>query len=248
MKINKFFFKDNNNFIYQKKFRKFIILDKKYDVEFSYSLISALDYRLETSKGPFFKSKEGDTTTIGVVNLREKKVVVKRYNIKGFWHRLKKCCFRSRALHSWLNIYKLQKLGIPTLMPIAIIENRFGPFCGKAYVLTEYNENSINAHDYFDEKAINKEQWKIVVHRITEIIVKLKHAFLRHHDLQCGNMIIVKNRPLLLDLDHMQQYPGKTIFFRKSFQKDVHHFLDFAKPHHTAYLMFLEEFRKNQLC
>ena len=247
MKINKNFFKKNKNFVYQKKFHALIILNKKYDSASLQSLIANPDYYLEHSEGPFFKSEAGDTTTIGVVKLKDQKIVIKRYNIKSFWHSLKKCCFKSRAWHSWQNIYKLQQIGVETVAPVALIENRWGLLCNKAYLLTEYADNSIRGCDYFGKDASPKDQWQVVVRNISIMAAKLKKALLHHRDFQYGNIIIRGEQPLLLDLDHMREYRRNTIFFRRSFKKDIQHFLDFVKPNHVAYSMFQNEFKRNQL-
>jgi hypothetical protein len=52
-------------------------------------------------------------------------LVIKRYNIKGFAHWLKRFWRPSRAWHSWREGNRLAFLGIATPKPLAVLEKRF---------------------------------------------------------------------------------------------------------------------------
>ena len=82
--------------------------------------------------------KKGNTSTVALVVMSGKSLVVKRYNIKSTWHGLRRCFRRSRAWISWRNSHRLVFLGIRTAKPVAFLEKRWGPFRSKAYFITEH--------------------------------------------------------------------------------------------------------------
>ena len=47
-------------------------------------------------------------------------------------------CFAKPASVSWANTLRLEFLGINTLKPVALIEERFGPLRGRAYFNSRY--------------------------------------------------------------------------------------------------------------
>lgn len=199
---------------------------------------------LAKSEGPYFKNDPGDTTTIKVIEIGDKKFVAKRYNIKNFWHGIKKNFCKSGALKSWQNIFYLQRHGIDTLTPIALLEKRT-IFWGKtAYLLTEYVENAIRGCDYFAPEKKPLPEWNTIANRIIEIIKKLQKAKIYHHDFQYGNMLITEDKVILLDLDHVKFYRYNNYFFRKAHQKDIKHFLDFVAKNPDAFLLFQRELAK----
>jgi tRNA A-37 threonylcarbamoyl transferase component Bud32 len=84
--------------------------------------------------------KAGRTATVARVEDRGRAFVVKRYNVKGFWHALGRFWRPSRAWNAWREGNRLDALGIPTPKPLAMIERRCLGLRGKAYLITEYLE------------------------------------------------------------------------------------------------------------
>lgn len=69
--------------------------------------------------------KTGGAASVGKVEVDGRTLVVKRYNIKGFAHWLKRFWRPSRAWHSWREGNRLAFLGIATPKPLALLEKRF---------------------------------------------------------------------------------------------------------------------------
>lgn len=69
--------------------------------------------------------KTGGAASVGRVEVAGRTLVVKRYNIKGFAHWLKRFWRPSRAWHSWQEGNRLAFLGIATPKPLALLEKRF---------------------------------------------------------------------------------------------------------------------------
>lgn len=214
------------NFFYGKIAQKRFICEEKYFIPSIEKLLVNPDYYLENEKCHLLKNKPNDTTTVGYIEIDGLKLVIKRYNIKNFVHLLRKFWRTSKAMINWKNSLYLHKVEITTLHPIAMIEERFcfGLFRSKAYFISLY----VDAHkavDYFAQDSKDKNQWQEAMLNIIDLMQKLYKAKIKHDDLQCGNMLILDAKPLLLDLDHMKVYSKFNMFFKRAWQEDIDHFV-----------------------
>lgn len=82
--------------------------------------------------------KTGGAASVGKVEVAGRTLVIKRYNIKGFAHWLKRFWRPSRAWHSWREGNRLAFLGIATPKPLAVLEKRFLWLRSRAYLVTEF--------------------------------------------------------------------------------------------------------------
>jgi len=147
------------------------------------------------------------------------KVVVKRYNIKSFWHGLKRMIRRSRAAISWSNAHLLAIYGIATAAPIALYERRIGPLRRESYFLAEY----VDAPDvaaYFADAKYDQVSKEMAAGNIAQLFFKLQLLMIAHGDFKASNMKIVADSidmhsPVLIDLDSLKQYRCKVLFERR---------------------------------
>lgn len=163
--------------------------------------------------------KRGNTCTVALTRLDGHQVVVKRYNIKGFRHGLGRAWRRSRAAVSWSNAHRLLMYGIATPIPVALIENRFGPIRRQAYFVTQYVE-APDAMEFFAATEVSVSQKKEVAERIADMLHKLCLLQLEHGDLKASNIKIADTRPMLIDLDSMRQHRCRRLF-RARHQRDL---------------------------
>lgn len=84
--------------------------------------------------------KDGGTCTVVRIDLEGLPVAVKRYNLKNTRHALSRAWRPSRAWQSWIEAQRLSYYGIPTPRPLAVVERRFGPLRGRAYLVTVASE------------------------------------------------------------------------------------------------------------
>jgi hypothetical protein len=82
--------------------------------------------------------KTGGAASVAKVEVDGRTLVIKRYNIKGFAHWLKRFWRPSRAWHSWREGNRLAFLGIATPKPLALLETRFLWLRSRAYLVTEH--------------------------------------------------------------------------------------------------------------
>lgn len=167
--------------------------------------------------------KNGRTCTVFELQTPVGHWVVKRYNIKSWWHCLKRSFRPSRARKSWRNAHALQLWGLPTAAALALIEKRWWRLHSKSYLLTEYIQGSLLS-DYFTSDNSWHDK-KVVAEACIQLIKQLARAGICHGDMKATNFKIVAQRPLLLDLDSMKIYPRHNHRFCRAFTKDLKRFM-----------------------
>ncbi len=165
--------------------------------------------------------KGGRTSTLFLINLGRKPVVVKRYNTKGVLHVIRKAISPSRASKSWALAHVLEMIGIPTPKPIAMIEKRLGPFRGISYYVYEYVEG-IEAQKFF-MGGIAEEQI-LMATKLAELFKALASYCISHGDTKATNYIIAPCGPYILDLDGMKIHRHRFLF-KKRFKRNVERFM-----------------------
>jgi len=163
------------------------------------------------------------TTTVAKVRANDKLFVIKRYNIKGFNHGIKRSFQPTRAARCWHYAHILKKLNIKTPEPVAMIEKRFGPLRREAYFITEYIEGPDGHTAFIDEPAddITTEER---ANKTIALLMQLRANNIYHGDLKSTNFVYHNNVPYILDLDAMRQYPSHKKAIRK-LTKDKNRFL-----------------------
>ena len=144
--------------------------------------------------------KDGNTATVALIDGPTGPLVIKRYNLKGFGHRLSRMFRRSRAWISWANAHRLEFLGIRTVRPIALIEERLGPLRGRAWLITEYVEGPDAS--ILPERADPSSE----IVSIVEILKGLSAAGVTHGDLKASNFLLADQGAVIIDLDSMREY------------------------------------------
>ena len=158
--------------------------------------------------------KSGNTCTVAVAEIDGRKIVVKRYNIKSLWHGLSRALRQSRAAISWSNAHLLKMHGIATAAPIALLEKRRGPARQQAYFLAEFVD-APDASAFFADSKVPKEDQVKVAAETARLFWKLNLLQISHGDFKASNVKIDQGRPLLIDLDSMQQHRCRWKFERK---------------------------------
>lgn len=148
--------------------------------------------------------KSGNTCTVVLAKIDGVGVVIKRYNIKNFWHGVNRSLRQTRAARSWSNAHRLSLLGIATATPIALIEQRNFGLRGRAYFLSEYIE-APDVSEFFSQttdKALEAD----AIASMAKLFYRLHLMQISHGDMKASNIKIVNGSPLLIDLDSMQQH------------------------------------------
>ena len=184
--------------------------------------------------------KNGNTCTVALVAIAGKQVVIKRYNIKSFWHGIARAFRQTRAAVSWANAHRLKLLDIATAKPIALIEQRNFGLKGRAYFLAEY----IDAPDLaqFFAECSDKTARAEAVKNISTLFYKLYLLKISHGDMKATNIKIVENQPVLIDLDSMRQH---RTYFKSSVAhlRDLNRFMQNWQNEPALYNAFVKAFK-----
>jgi tRNA A-37 threonylcarbamoyl transferase component Bud32 len=166
--------------------------------------------------------KRGRSATLARIELEDRPLVIKRYNIKSAGHALSRAWRPSRAWQSWLAAHRLRFLGIPTPRPLALIERRFGPLRGRAWLVTEYCAGP-NLQEALADRAESGAPTE-TLDAVRRLFAQLAAARISHGDLKATNFILNGNQLCVLDLDAMRRHDSEAAW-RKVWKKDRARFL-----------------------
>jgi len=195
---------------------------------------------LDAAITPQTRIKNGKTCTVATTLIGDKKIVIKRYNIKGFWHGASRALRQTRAATSWANAHRLRLLDIATAKPIALIEERKFFLKGKSYFLAEYID-APNVAEYF-KQIDGKSARATTIKQIAILFYRLFLLQLSHGDMKATNIKILDGQPVLIDLDSMQQHNQA----RRALQahvRDLRRFMQNWQAEPALYNAFVKAFR-----
>ncbi|MGB5443257.1 MAG: hypothetical protein WBN57_11675, partial [Gammaproteobacteria bacterium] len=118
-------------FVCQRSLRRLTICDRALASAKMLALLADPDASLQQADRKYLK--QGNSCTLWRAHADGHELVVKRYNIKRFSHRIGRSLRPTRAAVSWKNAHRLEMCAIPTPKPVALVEERFGPLRGRAW-------------------------------------------------------------------------------------------------------------------
>ncbi|WP_394561435.1 lipopolysaccharide kinase InaA family protein [Aquipseudomonas alcaligenes] len=166
--------------------------------------------------------KDGGTATVALLQVEGRPLVLKRYNIKGWLHWLKRFWRPSRAWHSWVEGNRLELLGIATPQPLAVLERRWCGLRGRAYLLTEHCAGeSLSARFAAHVDGAPPEAELQGLDRLFAALIRER---ISHGDFKGSNLFWVDGQWSLIDLDAMHQH-GSQAAFARAYARDRARFL-----------------------
>ncbi len=166
--------------------------------------------------------KNGRSATVALVNIAGTQYVLKRYNIKSLWHRIRRQFRPSRAWVCWRNAHILQMLGIATAKPLLMMEWRFGSLRREAYFLCEYVPGEDALH-FLKKEPINSPALICALEQFKALFTAMRDYSIVHGDMKATNFHINDKGISVLDLDGMYQEPDQRRF-ETARQKDLQRF------------------------
>ena len=177
-------------------------------------LLADPDAAIETGK----PLKLGGSSTVALVEVAGRPLVIKRYNIKGTGHWLKRFWRPSRAWHSWVEGHRLNFLGIATPKPLAVLERRWCGLRCSSYLVTEFmaGEHLLTRWQPYQDQPPPPAAELQALERLMNALTRER---ISHGDLKGTNLIWDRNQWALIDLDAVRQHPGDSSF-HTAFNKD----------------------------
>jgi len=189
--------------------------------------------------------KDGNSSTVVRLKIWNADLVVKRYNIKDFSHRMKRSVARTRASRSWENAHLLGFYGIGTAKPVAMVECGWGSVFRTSYFISEYVEG-ISCLDLFKDYHYPEVEKEMAAGQVVDLLVQLQELHISHGDLKASNIVFADQGPVLIDLDSMREYdaPGS---FQQAGSRDLQRFLRNWENNQELHSFFVSQLKKREI-
>lgn len=177
--------------------------------------------------------KTGGAATVARTEVAGRPLVIKRYNIKGFAHWLKRFWRPNRAWHSWREGNRLAFLGIATPKPLAVLEKRFFWLRSRAYLITECLPGP-DIIERFAPYVENGDAPEAELLALDHLFAELIRERISHGDFKGHNLFWDKDRWSMIDLDAMCQHSSDASF-ALAYAKDRARFMRNWSPESALY-------------
>jgi tRNA A-37 threonylcarbamoyl transferase component Bud32 len=166
--------------------------------EFVESLFLTGDSIKETKRSQLVRAAYGN-----------ERFVAKRYKTKKMRYLAHGLRHGRGSLPAWSNIFLLRQLGIPTLDPVLLLEQRFFRMPRESFLITrEINGHNLSTYLENHDGEISESQ----LEKLRLMFSKFYDAKLIHGDLNRDNIMITENGPVLIDLDKLSSSKNQKDF------------------------------------
>ena len=149
------------------------------------SLLSHPDSSFEEPGGELIKSDV--KTTLASTSFDGARFVVKRYNCKNAWHRLRLAVSKSRAEHSFWAARQFTRIGIITTSPVAWAQETSFGLRARSWFVYEHTGNSIRADALND--GSDPQQIEQMLSTMVQNLVRMRKHRLSHGDMKPLSLI-----------------------------------------------------------
>ncbi|GAB3105359.1 hypothetical protein G8770_13435 [Aestuariicella hydrocarbonica] len=163
--------------------------------------------------------KRGNSATVARIELSGRTYVIKRYNLKNHWVAVKRAFGRSRARTSWLGGHILHLMGVPTSVPVAMVEERRWGMLRRAYFISTVASGE-DAFHYLPVHGCHKE----LLHHFENVFEGLLYTQVSHGDMKATNLLVDGDQVAVIDLDAVQIH-ASGLMFKRAIHKDFERFL-----------------------
>ncbi|SRR5579883_155672 len=213
--------RSSTDFVRRDQFTSLIMYDRAYHSPAFQEFLKNPEAVFQNPESKILKA--GRSSTVVQFRLDNRQLVVKRYNMKNLFHRLRRCLRKTRAEYSWTMAQRLRLFCVPTARPIAFIEKHFLGFRGKSYFVMEAID-APHVGEYFSPFRSDNDNFVLVAERVMQLIKNLTQINLTHGDLKKTNILIKNDYPVLIDLDGMTEHFSK-FRLNRAYHKELKRFM-----------------------
>jgi serine/threonine protein kinase len=128
-------FRETEKLICRRSFTHFMLCVRS---DYSPVMARLLDSPERLLDGPHSRPQKKYTTSEKYsLKIENRELVVRRYHNKGLFPGFRPCFWKTRAARSWQEAHRAFALDHTIPRPIALLEKRFGPFCGTSFFIYE---------------------------------------------------------------------------------------------------------------
>lgn len=153
--------------------------------------------------------KNGNSAKVFFLEIGGKKLVVKQYINKDWLRKIRRVFRPSRAARSWYFSHAFSFAGIRVPVPVALIEQKIGPFVTYAWFICEYSDGK-DLLACWNEREPNVEELSC----IHSMFLSLQIIRTSHGDMKASNLMSDGARIALIDYDGAREHSSQTSLAR----------------------------------
>lgn len=192
---------------FKRDWNHYIVYERSLESDSLQAFLKDPDYFIE--QGTIIK--DGRSATVALIEIANTAYVLKRYNIKNFWHRIRRQFRPSRAWVCWRNAHILEMLGIATAKPLLMMEWRFGSLRREAYFLCEYVPGEDALH-FLKNEPSDSPALARALEQFKALFSTMRDYAIVHGDMKATNFHVNERKITVLDLDGMYQESDQRRF------------------------------------
>lgn len=180
--------------------------------------------------------KHDRTTSVCRISTPAGPLILKRYNPRSLWHKVKRAFRRSRARRCWHMSYSFAASGLRVARPLMMFEHRFGPIRRTAYFVSE----SVDGEEVLTcLPELSASQQSAVAEAVREAFTRMRTARITHGDMKASNLIWTGSELVFIDLDAAQTH-WTSWGWRRKHAKDRRRFMKNWRDHPELLALFKE--------
>ncbi|HSC74929.1 MAG TPA: lipopolysaccharide kinase InaA family protein, partial [Pseudomonadales bacterium] len=153
--------------------------------------------------------KDGNSAKVFLTEIDGKKLVVKQYINKDWLRKIRRAFRPSRAARSWYFSHAFSFAGIRVPAPVALIEQKSGPFVTSAWFICEYSDGKDLLSCWQEHEPYVEE-----LSSIHALFLSLQLIHSSHGDMKASNLLSDGANISLIDYDGAQEHRSPSALTR----------------------------------